>query len=70
MNKQILKLLTIVTNHINFSLDTTDLRIYHKPYNNSSYSRIRDIVSITEELHEVGINHQVHDNYIQTYNIA
>lgn len=67
MNEHILKLSTIISKHINFSLDVEKLKIYHKNTHNSSYNYIRDIVSIVEDLNRLGINHQVFKGYIQTH---
>ena len=70
MNEHILKLSNVLVNHSNFSLNIKDLKIYPNIIHKSSYNKIKDLVSIIEDLDKIGIYHKVYDDYIQTLNIA
>ncbi len=67
MKDHLVKLSEILSNHKNFLLDCDELKLYYKEDYNTDYNRIRDIVSLTEELITAGIDHEVHDEYIQTH---
>lgn len=65
MNARLLKISKIVIAHANFSLDVNELKLHYNSTSNSNYRWIKDIVSITEDLNNLGIKHIVHDKYIQ-----